>query len=82
MTDAHIKQTIYQVVQSIAPEVDLAQWNPDENLMEALNIDSFDFLNFIVGLNDALGVDIPEADYGKIDTLNRLVDYLSPKVPA
>lgn len=82
MTDAQIKQSIFQVVQTIAPEVDLNQWNPDENLMEALNIDSFDFLNFIVGLDEALGVDIPEADYGKVATLNKLVDYLTHKVPA
>ncbi|HEY5596694.1 MAG TPA: phosphopantetheine-binding protein [Candidatus Bipolaricaulota bacterium] len=82
MNDAQIKQSIFQVVQSIAPEVDLNQWNPNENLMEALNIDSFDFLNFIVGLDEALGVGIPEGDYGKIDTLNKLVDYLSHKAPA
>jgi protein involved in sex pheromone biosynthesis len=36
---------------------------------ETLNIDSFDALQFIVALDEKLGIEIPEQDYGKTNTL-------------
>jgi acyl carrier protein len=48
-------------------------------MREALDIDSFDFLNFLIGLDDELGVEIPEADYGKLVSLNDLLDYLGAR---
>jgi acyl carrier protein len=53
---------------------------PDENIRETLDIDSFDTLQFLVSLNEKMGVEIPEADYGKISTLKNLVDYLLDKM--
>jgi acyl carrier protein len=76
MTEAQIKDVIYQVLGSIAPEADVSQVAPDADLRQTLDIDSFDHLNFLVGLNDALGVDIPEADYGQLTTLAGIVRYL------
>ena len=45
----------------------------------ALDIDSFDFLNFLIGLNEATGVEIPEADYGQLTSLNTLVTYIQAR---
>src|SRR3712207_8954836 len=39
-----------------------------ENVRETLDIDSFDHLNFLIGLHEALGVEIPEGDYGQLTT--------------
>jgi acyl carrier protein len=52
----------------------------DENLREALDIDSFDFLNVPIGLHERPGVEIPEADGGPLTTLSALVQYLSRKL--
>ncbi|MCA9956928.1 MAG: hypothetical protein KC434_19495, partial [Anaerolineales bacterium] len=60
----------------IAPEADFDTLDPNVNLQETLDIDSFDFLNFLIGLNEELGVEIPEADYGKLVSLNDIVNYL------
>ena len=49
-------------------------------MREALDIDSFDHLNFLIGLNEALGVEIPEGDYGQLTTLADIVRYLSVRV--
>jgi acyl carrier protein len=49
----------------------------DDDIRETLDIDSFDHLNFLIGLHDKLGVDIPEADYGKLNTMREVIDYLS-----
>ncbi|WP_281228772.1 acyl carrier protein [Flavobacterium aquiphilum] len=38
---------------------------PNENISERLRIDSFDALQFIIALNEKLGIEIPEKDYGK-----------------
>jgi acyl carrier protein len=64
----------------MAPEADLSTLDPHANVRETLDIDSFDFLNFLIGLNDALGVEIPEADYGQLATLADIVAYLRARV--
>lgn len=68
-----------RVLTHIAPEADIASLSPDADLREALEIDSFDFLNLLVGVDRALGVAIPEADYGQVTTLARLTEYVSAR---
>jgi acyl carrier protein len=77
MTETEMRQAIFDALRQIAPEADLQKIRLDENLREALDIDSFDFLNFLIGLHERLGVEIPEADYGRLATLSALIQYLS-----
>ncbi len=79
MTDAQIRQAIFDAIHPIAPEADLQKIQDKENLREVLDIDSFDFLNVLIALHGRLGVEIPEADYGQLTTLSALVEYLSRK---
>jgi acyl carrier protein len=81
MTEADIKQTIFAGLRKVAPESDPAALRPDQRIRETLDIDSFDFLSFLIGLHDQLGVNIPEADYGKLTTLDAMVNYLRGKLP-
>ena len=71
-----IKTVIVQSLHHIAPEVDLEQIDPDAELQEEIELDSMDFLRFMLQLNEALKVDIPEKDYVQFSTLNRSIDYL------
>lgn len=80
MTEEEIKKTVFQLLQRIAPETDPSQLMPEENIREALNIDSFDALQFIVAISEELKVDIPEEDYGKTSNLKSLLAYLSKKL--
>ena len=80
MTESEIQTAIYDGLRKIAPETDPRQLQPAANLREALDIDSFDFLNFLIGLHERLEVEIPEADYGRLTTLSALVQYLSVKL--
>jgi acyl carrier protein len=80
MTEAQLKETIVKVLGQIAPEADLSTLGPDENVRETLDIDSFDHLNFRIGLHEALGVDIPEGDYGQLTTLADIIRYLSARL--
>ncbi|HEY4618001.1 MAG TPA: phosphopantetheine-binding protein [Flavobacterium sp.] len=80
MNEQDIKQTIFQLLKRIAPETDPSQLKPDENIRETLNIDSFDALQFIVALDEKLGIEIPEEDYGKTTTLKSLLTYVKEKI--
>lgn len=79
MTEADIRSAIFAGLRKIAPESDPAALRPDQKVRETLEIDSFDFLNFLIGLHDKLGVEIPEADYGKLTTLDEMVRYLAAR---
>lgn len=79
MTEADIKDAIFAGLRKIAPESDPAALRPDQKVRETLEIDSFDFLNFLIGLHDKLGVEIPEADYGKLTTLDEMMRYLAAR---
>jgi acyl carrier protein len=76
MKAEEIRTTVLQVLGQIAPEADLAAIRSDKNLRDQLDIDSMDFLNFLIAVDKELHVDIPERDYGKLMTLNACVDYL------
>ena len=80
MNEAEIKEAIFAVIRKIAPESDPASLRPDQNIREALDIDSFDFLRFLIGLNEKTGVEIPEADYGRLATLDGMTRYLTAKI--
>lgn len=72
-----IRTAILEVLEGIAPELDPARIKPDKPLRDQVDLDSFDFLNVIIALHDRLGVDIPEADYQKLVTLDGMVEYLA-----
>lgn len=76
MNDTEIKQVIMNAVLEIAPEAEFEALDPDDGLREQLDLDSMDFLNVVIGLHEALGIDIPEADYPKLFTLTSAIDYL------
>jgi len=79
LTDTNLRQTIVDTLRRIAPEVaaDLAPATP---LRDQVDLDSMDWLNFLVGLHTKLGIDIPEADYAKLVTLDDLVAYAKRKL--
>jgi acyl carrier protein len=73
-------ETIIGILQNIAPEADYDGLDPKANLQEALDIDSFDFLNLLIGVDEALGVSVPEADYGQVRTMDDLVSYIAARL--
>ncbi len=76
MTDQEIKTSIFQLLFKIAPDVDPSALEMDDNIRDTLGIDSFDFLQFIIGLDELLGIKTPEEDYGKMTTLKALITYI------
>jgi acyl carrier protein len=79
MNSDEIRAAVIGELSNIAPEMDVAGIGPDADLREALDIDSMDFLNFIMALHKKLGVDIPERDYPKLFTLAQAIAYLEQR---
>ena len=77
MNEDEMKQTIFKILKRIAPESDPSTLAPDENIRKTLDIDSFDALNFFIRIDEDLGVTVPESDYGKLNTLSEIIQYLS-----
>jgi acyl carrier protein len=84
MTDAsqdRVQDGMRDAFRRIAPEVDLSSIDPGANLREEADLDSVDALNLIVLLDENLGVEIPEADYDQITTLEDMRRYLQARIP-
>lgn len=77
MTEEQIRTLAADVLAGIAPEADLATVGDTEDLREALDLDSMDFLNFVIGLGEKTGLKIPEADTPKLHTMQGLLAYLA-----
>ncbi len=46
-----------------------------------LGADSLDLVELVMGLEEGFGISIPEADMGKILTVQDAVNYVSAKLP-
>ena len=77
MTKDEIKATVLRMLGQVAPEADLGALKPNLRLRDQLDIDSMDLLNFVIGLHKEFKVDIPEADYPKLATLDGCVEYFA-----
>ncbi|HMA88691.1 MAG TPA: acyl carrier protein [Burkholderiales bacterium] len=82
MKPEELQTQVLKLLSTIAPELDAASLRADKPLRNQIDLDSMDWLNFLVALHERLKVDIPEADYGKLATLDQLLAYLKEKLPA
>jgi acyl carrier protein len=81
MNPNEIRAIAIATLQSIAPELEGEELAADQPLRNQVDLDSMDWLNFLIGLHQKLKVDIPEADYVKLVTLNDVVAYLRERLP-
>jgi acyl carrier protein len=82
MDDQTIRDAVSRILGSIAPEVSIGDIVAAKPLRDQIDLDSMDWLNFLVGLHEQLHVDIPESDYRKLVTLDDLVAYLRTRPSA
>jgi acyl carrier protein len=80
MTDDEIKALVLKELRCIAPEVEPDQIDPSVDLREQIDLDSMDILNLAIAIHQATGVDIPEADYPQMASLNSAIAYLRSRV--
>ena len=78
MTAAEIRVAILEILHDIAPDEDLGALKGDVRLREQIDLDSMDFLDIVMELRKRYGIEVPEADYMKLATLDSSVAYLEP----
>jgi acyl carrier protein len=71
---------VLEALGRVAPEADLGALDPSEDLRDALELDSMDFLNLVTAIAERTGVEVPERDYPKLVTLDGFTAYLAERV--
>jgi acyl carrier protein len=80
MTKAELRAAVLAELKRIAPELEESELQAERPLREQIDLDSMDWLNFLVALHERLQVEIPESDYVRLGTLDQTIDYLAAKV--
>jgi acyl carrier protein len=82
MTKDQCKQVVIDIISDIAPDEDLTNLKPDVRLRDQLQLDSMDFLDIVMELRKRHGIEVPEADYMQLASLDSCAEYLTPKFTA
>ncbi len=80
MTREEIRTSLLSCLLEVAPEVSADEVEDDADLRDELDLDSMDILRWVQGIHKAIGVEIPEEDYGRIATLQDAVGYVAERV--
>lgn len=80
MDKDQLRTVVLATLTGIAPEVEADELRDDKPLRNQVDLDSMDWLNFLLGLHERLAVDIPEADYAKLVTLADILAYLEARL--
>ncbi len=82
MTRDEVERAVLQHLSDVAPDTDPTSVGPDEDLRDALDLDSMDMLRLVQALHRDLGVEVAEVDYRQLTTLRGAVDYLAGRLGA
>ena len=76
MTRDELASAVRKAIGAVIPEADPASLNPALPIRDQLDMDSMDFINFVIELDKALHLPLPEAEYGRLTTIDSCVEYL------
>jgi acyl carrier protein len=82
MTEDQVKQIVVDIIAEIAPDEDTSNIKPEIKLREQLDLDSMDFLDIVMELRKQHNIEVPEADYPQLASLESCATYLTPKFNA
>ena len=77
MDTKRLRELILTELSNIAPEIEEDEVPDDQDMREALELDSMDFLNLVIAVSKQTKVNIPEVDYPKVLTLGSMINYIN-----
>ena len=80
MKPDEIRSAVLAELTRIAPELEEGELKAGRPLRDQVDLDSMDWLNFLVALHERFKVEIPESDYERLGTLDEIAAYLSSKL--
>jgi len=75
-----LRATLIACLLDVAPEISGEEVEDDVDIRDELDLDSMDILRWVQGIHKALGVEIPEEDYGKMTSLGDAIDYVAGRI--
>ncbi|WP_304543873.1 acyl carrier protein [Sulfurimonas microaerophilic] len=75
MNKEELQNMIVKEILEIAPDVEEDEIEFNENIQRSLEIDSFDFLKILTAMHEKTGVEVPEADYAKVGSVEDMANY-------
>lgn len=82
MTPAEIRAAVLGALTRVAPEAEPARLDPARPVREQLDLDSIDFMRFLIALHEQLGVDVPESAYAEVASIDGCVKYVADRLSA
>ncbi len=80
MAPEEIRDAVLEILEDIAPDEDLSSLQDDKAFREQLELDSMDFLDIVMELRKRYRVQVPEEEYGQLESMGSTVEYLTPKM--
>jgi acyl carrier protein len=80
MSKEDIANLVRRALISVAPEAENQPLDPAADFRDQMDLDSMDFLNFVIALHEATGIDIPERDYPQLANLDGCTEYLAARL--
>ena len=81
MNAIELRPLVFAELKKIAPELEEGDVEPGKLLRDQVDLDSMDWLNFLIAVHQRFGVEIPEADYATLDTLDTICAYVAARNP-
>ncbi len=79
MNATELRPLVFAELRKIAPELEEGDVAPDKLLRDQVDLDSMDWLNFLIAVHQRFGVEISESDYAVLDTLDRICEYVAAR---
>jgi acyl carrier protein len=76
MTRDEIRAAVLDAIVAVIPEAHREEVDMATPIRDQLDMDSMDFINFVVELDERLGVSVPESEYGQLQSVEDTVEYL------
>ena len=75
-----IRNTLLEALYDVAPDLASKSIDDKASLQDVYDLDSADFLNFLIHIHDRLGIDVPPKAYRNCATLAGALEFLKEKI--
>jgi len=77
-----LKERVIRILIGVAPDIDASQLVTSLALRYQVDFDSMDTLHIAIALKKELGIDVPDADFRELASVDRCVQYLQRSAQA
>lgn len=79
MKPAELEAQVRAALYAVAPDLEGEPMDPERRYRDQYDFDSMDLLHYVTELRRRTGIEVPEADYGQVESLKDTVQYLGAR---